>query len=238
MTCHYKHLRLRQLFDSASSSYTYFIWDVTTRDLLVVDPVREQFERDLALIGELKLKPKLILETHLHADHVTAISLFKNHFGSELKCAIGVGAKPSEHDLFLEDQSEQRITETLRFKVLATPGHTNCSSCYLIGPWLLTGDTLLIRGCGRTDFQAGSSTDLWYSVRKKLFVLAPETIVFPGHDYKGRTSSTIAEEIEHNPRLKMSHDLEKFKEIMANLQLAKPALIDVAPAANRELGRA
>lgn len=236
MTCHFKHLRLRQLFDTSSSTYTYLLWDQRNLEAILIDPVREQFDRDLGLIEELRLKLKAVLETHLHADHMTSIFLFKKHYGSELRAMIGEGARPSKHDQFLNDDELVEFTSELKLKVLKTPGHTNCSSCYLVGPWLFTGDTLLIRGCGRTDFQEGSAKELWHSVRQKIFILDPYTIVFPGHDYKGRTSSTVGEEIEHNVRLKMSHDLVKFEEIMANLNLDKPALVEVAPALNRELG--
>ena len=237
MSSFFNSLRVRQLFDASSHSYTYFIWDTKTRELALIDPVREQFERDIRLIGELNLKPVALIETHLHADHVTAISRFKDHYGNGLKAYIGEGAKPSAHDQYLYDGTILKLGGELNFKIFSTPGHTNCSSCYLIGPWLFSGDSLLVRGCGRTDFQGGSAKELWQSLRRKIFVLPPETIVYPGHDYKGHTSSTIGEEVEFNPRLNLNVNLEQFEEIMAGLDLGPPKLIDIAPASNRELGR-
>lgn len=237
MTSFFNDLRVRQLFDPESSTYTYLVWETTGLRAALIDPVREHFERDLTLIGELGLKLCAVIETHLHADHVTAISRFKDYYQEKLMCYIGEGAKPSEHDRFLKDGEVLDLGGSLRFKVIATPGHTNCSSCYHIGPWLFTGDTLLIRGCGRTDFQGGSAGELWRHVRKKIFVLDPDTIVYPGHDYRGMTSSTIKEEIEFNPRLNLNVTKEQFEEIMNGLGLPKPRLIETAPTRNRELGR-
>ncbi len=237
MTSFFNDLRVRQLFDQTSSTYSYLVWETTSRRAVLIDPVREHFERDLRLIGELGLKLQGILETHLHADHVTSISRFKDHYGDELLSYIGAAASPSGHDRYLNDGEVLDLGGHLKFKVFATPGHTNCSSCYHIGVWVFTGDTLLIRGCGRTDFQGGSAALLWESVRAKIFPLPPETIVFPGHDYKGFSSSTIGEEIEFNPRLNMNIDQRRFIEIMDGLGLEKPRLIDIAPASNRELGR-
>lgn len=237
MTSFYNDLRVRQLFDRESFTYSYLVWEVTAKRAILIDPVREQFERDQKLIDELGLNLEAILETHLHADHVTSISLFKDLYKEKIKSYIGEGARPSSHEVYAMDGEVLDFGGSLKFKVFATAGHTNCSSCYHIGPWLFTGDTLLIRGCGRTDFQGGSASDLWQNVRRKLFTLEPTTIVFPGHDYKGQTSSTIFEEVEFNPRLNLNIDQRKFEEIMNNLGLEKPRLIDIAPASNRVLGR-
>lgn len=223
----------RQLFEPISSTYTYLIADSKTREALLIDPVRETIERDLQFVQELGLKLKSILETHIHADHVTSSGPIRKKTGA--KIYLGQGSKLESADHLLEDGEEFMLGE-LTIKTILTPGHTDGCTSYLIGDRVFTGDTLLIRGCGRTDFQQGNSEALFHSVREKLFSLDDSILVYPGHDYKGRTCSSIGEEKEFNPRLKMSNSLQDFIEIMAKLKLSPPKQIDVAVPANMQSG--
>lgn len=229
-----KRMIFRQLFDNQSSTYTYIIADPISKEAVIVDSVSEHFKRDVQLIKEMRLHLKYILETHIHADHITAASLLRDHFHAQIALSKTSGVECA--DLLLEDGKELRIGE-LCITVMTTPGHTDTCASYYVKDRVLTGDTLLIRGCGRTDFQQGSAARLFHSVREKLFQLPDETLVFPGHDYHGRTCSSIAEEKEHNPRLKLSHSLEDFEKVMNTLNLANPKLIDVAVPLNLKCGK-
>lgn len=226
-------IQFRQLFSRESSTYTYCLWDEKTKEAIVIDSVREEFERDAGLLKEWGVDLKWILETHVHADHITGASLLKDAFGASI--ALSEESKVAGADRLLKDEDFISIGAH-EIKVIETPGHTNSCVCYLVDGKLFTGDTLLIRGCGRTDFQEGSARKLFESVRNKLFSLADSTKVYPGHDYKGRTASTIEEEKEHNPRLKLSNSLEDFEKIMSELKLAPPKKIDEAVPANLKLG--
>jgi sulfur dioxygenase len=228
-------LIFRQLFEKESSTYTYLLGDSLTNEAVLIDPVIETVERDAQFVRELGLQLKYCLNTHMHADHITGSGLLKAHFPT----SKSIIAEAAEADADVKIRDGDRIEFGSRYlTVLATPGHTNGCVSYLLddGSLVFTGDALLIRGCGRTDFQQGSSADLYESVHNKLFILPPSTIVYPAHNYAGITSTSIKEETEFNPRLKLGNSLEKFQEIMAGLNLPNPAKIDVALPANRKDG--
>lgn len=223
-----------QLFDAESSTYTYLLADLESREALIIDPVLDQIERDSKLIRDYELDLKYSLDTHVHADHITAADALRTRFGA--KTGASRHASLTCADLALKEG------DTLRFgpyslRVLETPGHTNCSLCFLVEDRLFTGDTLLIRGCGRTDFQNGSAADLYRNVREKLFSLPSETLVYPAHDYKGFTSSTLGIEKRLNPRLKDGMSLDAFVQIMDNLGLPAPKKIQEALPANLACGK-
>jgi sulfur dioxygenase len=217
----------RQLFDPASSTYTYLI-AADSGEAALIDPVFEQVERDLALLREHDLKLVWALDTHVHADHVTGANALKAATGA--MSAVGSGCGATGFDQVLNDGDELRFGNDI-IRVVGTPGHTHGSVTYLWRDRLFTGDALLIGGCGRTDFQAGSADLLYHSITDKLFALPDETLVYPGHDYKGRRVSSIGEEKTTNPRL-AGKSREEFVEIMNNLNLPKPKLIDIAVPAN------
>ncbi len=207
--------------------------DRSTREAVIIDPVLETAERDAKLLDELNAKLLYILDTHVHADHITGAALLKSK--TNAKTGVSEGAQVECADLNLKDG------EILKFgshqiKALATPGHTDSCMSYLIGQRVFTGDALLIRGCGRTDFQQGSSAKLYKSVTTKLFTLPPETEVFPAHDYRGLTHSTIALEIKHNPRLGGGKTEEEFIKTMNDLKLSQPKKIHEAVPANLKCG--
>lgn len=218
----------RQLFDPTSCTYTYLMGNVADRNAVIVDPVREQAARDLGLIREMGLRLAWIVESHMHADHVTGALSLKQATGAQTAVSQHCGA--IGFDRLLDDGDFLQFGgESLR--VIATPGHTPGSSCFLWHDRLLTGDTLLIGGCGRTDFQRGDAASLYESITKRLFTLPDDTLVYPGHDYSGRHVSTIAEERATNPRL-AGVSREQFIEIMNNLNLPAPARMGEAIPAN------
>lgn len=224
----------RQLFEPVSSTYTYLLGCEATRQAILIDPVLEEVEGYVALLDTLGLTLAYTLDTHVHADHITAADALRARLGSKSVVRAGAGADCA--DVLVEDG--QTITAgTLSLTAVATPGHTDGCTSYLAGDRVFTGDTLLIGGCGRTDFQQGSAARLYASVTTRLFSLPPDTLVYPGHDYKGRTVSTIREERAINARLGGGKTLEEFVEIMANLQLAYPKQIDRALPANLQCGR-
>src|SRR3954470_15369041 len=227
----------RQLFEPESSTYTYLLGCGESRRALLIDPVLETVERDLALLGALGLALALTLETHVHADHVTGGGRLRALTG----CRVGVpGAAGAESADLAVREGEAVEVGAIRLRPLATPGHTAESVCYFDEPSgrVFTGDTLLIDGCGRTDFQNGDSAALYRSVHDKLFALPDETLVYPGHDYQGRFVSSIAQEKARNPRLGGGRSLEEFAAIMAALDLPRPKKIDVAVPANLACGGA
>ena len=230
----YNMLIFHQLFESQSSTYTYLLADPLSREAVLIDPVYEMVSRDLGLIQDLKLNLKYILDTHIHADHITGASELRKHTGA--KTAVSKNAKLDCVDIELEDGSEINFG-TFKIKALETPGHTDSCLSYYSEGRIFTGDALLIRGSGRTDFQGGSSEKLYQSVTKKLFQLPPETLVYPAHDYKGFTVSTIKMETEHNPRLGKNKSQAEFIQMMADLKLAYPKKIDEALPANRACGQ-
>lgn len=224
----------RQLFEPESSTYTYLLADEDTKDAVLIDPVRETLDRDLQLLKELGLKLKYVLDTHLHADHVTAAGPLRDRTGAQT--GVSRHAHVDCADLPLED-GQEIIFGRHRLRVIETPGHTNsCLSFYGEGR-VFTGDALLIRGTGRTDFQQGSSARLFQSVTEKLFRLPAETLVFPAHDYRGQTVTTIGEERAHNPRLGGGRSEAEFSRIMSELKLAHPKKIDEALPANQACGQ-
>lgn len=218
----------RQLFDPASSTFTYLLADDVGGHAVIVDPVREQAERDLKLVRELRLHLAWIIETHVHADHVTGALALRKSTGAQSAVSRHCGA--TGFDRLLDDGDAFEFGGT-SMKVIATPGHTPGSSCFLWFDRLLTGDTLLIGGCGRTDFQQGDAAALYDSITRKLFTLPDDTLVYPGHDYNGRRVSTIAEERATNPRL-AGVTRDRFIEIMGSLNLPKPARMAEAVPAN------
>lgn len=223
----------RQFYDAETSTYTYLVGDSSTRKAVLIDPVLEQVERDLQFVRELDLELTHVFDTHVHADHVTASGALRERTG----CLVVAGAGGAScADRHARDGEEIDVGE-LRFRVLATPGHTDDSVSYLLGDRVFTGDALLVRGTGRTDFQNGSAEQLFDSIDRVLFALPDDTLVYPGHDYKGRTVSTVREEKRHNPRLAGKSRAE-FCRIMATLGLPRPKHIDVAVPANRACGMA
>ena len=223
----------RQMFDAASSTYTYLIAD--GGEAILIDPVFEQVRRDGALIEELGLSLIATLETHVHADHVTGAARLREATGCRI--AFPEAAAVEGADVQLRDGQWLEAGD-LRLQALATPGHTAESFCYYqpAAGRLFTGDTLLIDGCGRTDFQNGDSAALYRSVRETLFALPDETLVYPGHDYQGRRVSSIGQEKARNPRLGGERTAEEFAAIMAALDLPRPKKIDEAVPANRRCG--
>ncbi len=222
----------RQLFDSDSSTYTYLVADPQSRKAALIDPVLEQVDRDLQFVDELGLELAYVFDTHVHADHVTASGVLRERTGCTVIGGIGGASCADRH---VGDGDEIRVGN-LWIRVLATPGHTDDSVSYLVGDRVFTGDALLVRANGRTDFQNGDSGQLFDSITRVLFALPDDTLVYPGHDYKGRTVTTIGEEKRHNPRV-AGKSREEFAQIMANLGLPRPKLIDIAVPANRECGK-
>ena len=226
----------RQLQDPTSSTYTYLLGDPETRTALLIDPVFEQAARDTALLHELDLKLILTLDTHVHADHITAAWQLKGIHGSRIAIAAAAGARGA--DILLEPGD--RIELGSRYlEARATPGHTNGCMSFVLDDrsMAFTGDALLIRGAGRTDFQQGNARTLFASVWRELFSLPDECVVYPAHDYRGLTSSSIGEERRHNPRLGGDRNEGDFEGIMQNLGLAHPKQLEHAVPANLACGR-
>ena len=226
----------RQLFDPQSSTYTYLLADSATTEAVLIDPVFEHARRDAALIGELGVRLLYTLETHVHADHVTGASLLKQRLGSQIALSKDSGAEGG--DRYLGDG------DTLAFgrrslEARATPGHTVGCLTYVLDDrsMAFTGDALLIRGCGRTDFQGGSAQQLFRSVRERLFTLPNHCLVYPAHDYRGLTASSVDEEKKYNPRLAETIGEGDFVGYMTNLGLPHPKLMEVAVPANLRCGR-
>ncbi len=224
----------QQLFESTSSTFTYLLADPVSREAVLIDSVQETFDRDLKLIRDLELKLLYALETHIHADHITAAGPIADKTGA--KTAMSAASTAKGVDVFLKDKSKIKFG-AYELTALATPGHTHTCMSYYINGKVFTGDTLLIRGCGRTDFQEGSAETLYRSVHEKLFSLPEDTVVYPAHDYKGFTSSTIGIEKKLNPRLGGGRSAAEFVEIMKNLKLDPPKKIDTAVPANLNFGR-
>ena len=221
-----------QLFDPASSTFTYVLFDQLTRDALIIDPVDDQIERDLAILREYGLKLVWTVETHAHADHITSAGQLAELAGARTAapqgCGIGTAGIQLQHGDTLPFGGET-------LQALHTPGHTAGSMSYVWRDHVFTGDTLLINGCGRTDFQSGSASDLYRSLTEVLFALPDATTVWPGHDYQGRTHSTIGQEKNSNARVAGKSEAE-FVAIMESLQLPKPRRIDEAVPANLSSG--
>jgi sulfur dioxygenase len=228
-----------QLFDPDSSTYTYLLFDEASREALIIDPVDAQLERDLAALRQYGLRLAWTVETHAHADHITSAGMLAEHAGAKTAAPAGCGIATASVQL--------KDGDTLAFgnqhvEVLHTPGHTEGSMCFVWRPaapaaaaHVFTGDTLLINGCGRTDFQSGSAEALYHSITERLFTLPPDTVVWPGHDYKGQTHSTIGHQMAHNVRL-AGKTLAEFVAVMHNLNLPKPKRLEEAVPANQSSG--
>lgn len=228
-------LPIKQLFDEASSTYTYLLWCPKSMNGILIDPVDVQVDRNLKAVSEAGVKLIYGVNTHAHADHITGTGILKTKV-ENLKSIISK-ASTAKADILVEPGD--KITFGERYlTVRATPGHTAGCVCYVTDDekYVFTGDTLLIQGCGRTDFQGGSPSDLYDSVHSQLFTLPDECIVYPAHDYKGRFSSKIGAEKETNPRLGGTKTKEEFIDIMNNLNLSMPKKIDIAVPANMRCG--
>ena len=218
----------QQLFDEKSSTYTYVISSGEGREALIIDPVIEHTEKYIKILENLKLKLVKVIDTHIHADHITAL----NELNKRTRCArvMGENSKSEVIDLKIKDDEKVKI-ENIELKAMYTPGHTDCSYSYLMNDRVFTGDTLLINGTGRTDFQNGSSYDAYESLFNKLLKLPEKTLVYPAHDYNGKKFSTIENEKNNNPRLQVKSK-EEYANIMENLNLANPKMMDIAVPAN------
>ena len=222
----------RQVFDNKSSTYTYLIASAKGREAVIIDPVIENVESYIKLLQELDLKLVKVIDTHIHADHVTG--------ASKLKLATNCSTLMGEHtpadavEIKVKDDEIIKIDQ-IEIKAMYTPGHTSDSYSFLMKNYLFSGDTLLINGTGRTDFQNGSSKDAYNSIFNRLLKLPEDTILYPGHDYNGKESSTIGNEKKFNPRLQVKN-VDEYVELMSNLNLAKPKLIDINVRRNIKLG--
>lgn len=223
----------RQLYDGETSTYTYLIADEKTKEAVLVDPVIEQVERDLKLIQELGLTLRYCLETHVHADHITGTGKLREVTGCD--GVLPENARVACANRFIKDGEILKVGD-LEIQAIATLGHTDSHMSFLVNrDRVLTGDSLFIRGCGRTDFQSGNPGLMYDHVTQKLFTLSDETLVYPGHDYRGQTVSTIGEEKQYNPRF-LGKDRVSFIEQMNNLNLPNPKKIAEAVPANQECG--
>ena len=222
----------KQVFDQKSSTYTYIIASAEGREALIIDPVLENVEDYIKLLTELNLKLVKVIDTHIHADHVTGAGKLRD----KTKCVTIMGEHTPTDAVEIKVKDEEIIKlDQLKIKALYTPGHTSDSFSFLMDNYLFSGDTLLINGTGRTDFQNGSSKDAYNSIFNRLLKLSEDTILYPGHDYNGKQSSTIGNEKKFNPRLQVKN-VDEYVELMSNLNLAKPKLIDINVSRNIKLG--
>ena len=222
----------KQVFDQKSSTYTYLIASSKGREALIIDPVLDNVEDYLKLLTELDLKLVKVIDTHIHADHITGASKLKD----KTKCTTIMGENTPANSVEIKVKDEEIINlDHLKIRVLYTPGHTSDSYSFLMDNYLFSGDTLLINGTGRTDFQNGNSKDAYNSIFNKLLKLPDETLLYPAHDYKGQKVSTIGKEKKQNPRLQVS-SVDEYIDIMNNLNLKKPAEIETNVSRNINLG--
>jgi len=221
-----------QLFDKNSSTYTYLIASAKGREALIIDPVLENIEQYIKLLNELDLKLVKVIDTHIHADHITAASKLKN----KTNCTTIMGEHTPSDTVEIKVKDDEIIyVDKLEIKVIYTPGHTKDSYSFLMNDYLFSGDTLLINGTGRTDFQGGNSKDSYNSIFNRLLKLPEETLLYPGHDYNNQKVSTIDKEKKFNPRLQVN-SVNEYINIMNNLNLSKPKLMDINVASNIKLG--
>ena len=221
-----------QLFDKNSSTYTYLIASAKGREALIIDPVLENIEQYIKLLNELGLKLVKVIDTHIHADHITAASKLKN----KTNCSTIMGEHTPSNTVEIKVKDNEIIyIDKLKVKVIYTPGHTKDSYSFLMNDCLFSGDTLLINGTGRTDFQGGNSKDSYNSIFNRLLKLPEETLLYPAHDYNGQNVSTIGKEKKLNPRLQVN-GVSEYIDIMNNLNLPKPKLMDLNVASNIKLG--
>ena len=222
----------KQVFDTKSSTYTYIIASGKGREAVIIDPVIENVESYIKLLNELDLKLVKVIDTHIHADHVTGASKLKQ----ETNCSTIMGEHTPADAVEIKVKDDEIIKiDQIEIKSMYTPGHTSDSYSFLMDNYLFSGDTLLINGTGRTDFQNGSSKDAYNSIFNRLLKLPEDTILYPGHDYNGKESSTIGNEKKFNPRLQVKN-VDEYVELMSNLNLAKPELIDINVSRNIKLG--
>ena len=221
-----------QLFDEKSSTYTYIISSGKGREALIIDPVIEHTDQYIKVLKDLDLKLVKVIDTHIHADHVTGL----NELNKRTNCIriMGENSKSEVIDIKLKDEENINI-ESIELKAIYTPGHTDCSYSYLMNDRVFTGDTLLINGTGRTDFQNGNAIDSYNSIFNKLLKLPDETLLYPAHDYKGEKFSTIGKERKNNPRLQVDSK-DQYIEIMNNLGLKKPDQLEANVSRNIKLG--
>jgi len=221
-----------QLFDKNSSTYTYLIASAKGREALIIDPVLENIEQYIKLLNELDLKLVKVIDTHIHADHITAASKLKD----ATNCTTIMGEHTPSDTVEIKVKDDDIIyIDKLEIKVIYTPGHTKDSYSFLMDDCLFSGDTLLINGTGRTDFQGGNSKDSYNSIFNRLLKLPEETLLYPGHDYNNQKVSTIGKEKKFNPRLQVN-SVNEYIDIMNNLNLSKPKLMDINVASNIKLG--
>ena len=222
----------KQLFDQKSSTYTYLIASAKGREALIIDPVIENINQYVQLLKELDLNLVKVIDTHIHADHVTGASKLKDI----TKCTTIMGEHPPANTVEIKVKDDEYINlDNLKIRAIYTPGHTSDSYSFLMDNYLFSGDTLLINGTGRTDFQNGNAIDAYNSIFNKLLKLPEETLLYPAHDYKGEKVSTIGKEKKQNPRLQVK-SADEYVEIMNNLNLKKPDEIDYNVAKNINLG--
>jgi len=221
-----------QLFDKNSSTYTYLIASAKGREALLIDPVIENIEQYIKLLNELDLKLVKVIDTHIHADHITAASKLKN----KTNCTTIMGEHTPSNAVEIKVKDNEIIyVDKLEIKVIYTPGHTKDSYSFLMNNYLFSGDTLLINGTGRTDFQGGNSEDSYNSIFNRLLKLPEETLLYPAHDYNNQKVSTIGKEKKFNPRLQVD-SVSEYTDIMNNLNLSKPKLMDINVERNIKLG--
>ena len=222
----------KQIFDKKSSTYTYLIASAKGREALIIDPVIENVEEYISLLNELDLKLVKVIDTHIHADHVTGASKLKDI----TKCSTIMGDHTPAESVEIKVKDDEYINlDNLKIRAMYTPGHTSDSYSFLMNNYLFSGDTLLINGTGRTDFQNGNAKDAYNSIFNKLLKLPEETLLYPAHDYKGEKVSTIGKERKQNPRLQVK-SVDEYIEIMNNLNLKKPDQIDFNVSKNINLG--
>ncbi len=222
----------KQVFDQKSSTYTYIIASSKGREALIIDPVLENVDNYIDLLNELDLKLVKVIDTHIHADHVTGASKLKE----KTKCVTIMGDQTPADAVEIKVKDNELIKlDQLKIRALYTPGHTSDSFSFLMDNYLFSGDTLLINGTGRTDFQNGNSKDAYNSIFNKLLKLPDETLLYPAHDYKGEKVSTIGKEKKLNPRLQVKN-VDEYIKIMNNLNLKRPVSIDFNIASNLKLG--
>lgn len=222
----------KQLKDQETSTYTYMLADLDSKEAVIIDPVKEHVDEYISILNAKGFTLKYSLDTHVHADHITGAGLLREKLGAE--SVLGENTKASCVSKRVHDGEILQFGK-YEIKVIYTPGHTPCHVAYLIEDRVFTGDVLFIEGCGRTDFQGGSSEQLWHSVTEKLFKLPPDILIYPGHDYHMKRVSTIQQEIDLNPRFK-DQTKESFMELMDNLNLPDPKKIHEAVPANEACG--
>ena len=219
-----------QLFDDKSSTYTYIISSGKGREALIIDPVIEHTKKYIKILKDLELKLVKVIDTHIHADHISGL----NELNKQTECTRVMGEESESEVIDLRVKENEKVKiEGVELITLYTPGHTKCSYSYLMNDRVFTGDTLLINGSGRTDFQGGSAMEQYDSIFNKLLKLPDKTLVYPAHDYNGKKFSTVENERNNNPRLQVSSP-DEYIQIMNNLKLANPKMMDIAVPANKK----